>query len=260
MNEVIEAAPRAIEVKPAAAVEPSRLLQIAVEQGADIDKLTRLMELQERWEASAARKAFNVAFAAFKAEGVRIVKNIDVKDGPLKGKRYADLFAVVDTLTPVLSRHGLSASWRLTKDERDWLEVTCVLAHVGGHAETVSMGGPPDAGGAKNQIQARASCQSYLRRYTFLAITGMAAADEDDDGNGGAAAHQAQPAQEQRPEPKAWPADAFAAQFPRWTKAVEAGMKTTAEILAMARSRGTLSQEQEAQINAIKTPAVEVQE
>ncbi len=186
MNEVIEAAPRAIEVKQATSVEPSRLLQIAVEQGADIDKLTRLMELQERWEASIARKAFNAAFAAFKAEGVRIVKNIDVKDGPLKGKRYADLFAVVDTLTPVLSRHGLSASWKLTKDERDWLEVTCVLAHVGGHAETVSMGGPPDAGGAKNQIQARASCQSYLRRYTFLAITGMAAADEDDDGNGGA--------------------------------------------------------------------------
>ncbi len=183
---VLDPQPPMAVTQPQAAT-PAFLLQLAVQQGADINKLERLMDLQQRWEAGEARKAFNVAFAAFKAEGVRVVKNVHVNDGPLKGKRYADLFAVVDTLTPALSRHGLSASWKLTKDEKDWLEVTCVLSHVGGHSEVVSMGGPPDAGGAKNAIQARASAQSYLRRYTFLAITGMAAADEDDDGRGAGA-------------------------------------------------------------------------
>lgn len=186
-TEIIEATPKAppalTTIQP---MQTSALLQMAMQSGASMDMLERLIALHERNEANEARKAFNAAFAGFKAEGVRIVKNIDVKDGPLRGKRYADLFAVVDTLTPVLSKHGLSASWKLTKDEKDWLEVTCLLAHVGGHTETVSMGGPPDAGGAKNAIQARASAQSYLRRYTFLAITGMAAADEDDDGNGNA--------------------------------------------------------------------------
>lgn len=161
---------------------PMALLQIAMSQGADLDRLERLMEMQERWEANEARRAYLTAFAAFKAEAITIVKNIAVTDGPLKGKRYADLFAVVDAITPPLSKHGLSLSWKVTKDEKDWLEVTAILRHQLGHTESVSMGGPPDNGGAKNAIQARASAKSYLERYTAMAITGMAASGEDSDG------------------------------------------------------------------------------
>jgi hypothetical protein len=167
---------------------PTDLLRIAVEQGADLDKLERLMALQERWEAGEAKKAYDAAFSAFKAEAVKIIKNREVTAGPLNGKRYAELFAVVNAITPALSRHGLSSSWKITKDEKDWIEVTCSLKHVGGHTESVSMGGPPDAGGAKNAIQARASTVSYLERYTLKAITGMSEQDDDTDGNERAAA------------------------------------------------------------------------
>ncbi len=163
---------------------PMGLIQMAVERGDALDKLEKLMDLQERWEASEARKAFNRAFAAFKAESVQIVKNITVTDGPLKGKRYADLFAVVDSITPALSKHGLSCSWKLSKDDPTWMEVTCYLKHEDGHCETAFMGGPPDSGGAKSAIQARASSKSYLERYTILAITGLAATDQDNDGRG----------------------------------------------------------------------------
>jgi hypothetical protein len=166
---------------------PAGMMLAAMKQGASLDQVERMMALQERWEANEARKAYNVAFAAFKAEAVRIVKNKTVTDGPLKGKSYAELFAVVDALTPALSRHGLSASWKLTKDEPQWLEVTCYLRHVNGHEESVSMGGPPDAGGAKNALQARASTKNYLERYTLKAICGVAEGGEDDDGNGGGA-------------------------------------------------------------------------
>ncbi|WP_439586939.1 hypothetical protein [Hydrogenophaga sp.] len=44
------------------------------------------------------------------------------------------------------------------------------------------MGGPPDAGGAKNAIMARASTVTYLERYTLKAITGLSEQDDDDDG------------------------------------------------------------------------------
>ncbi len=175
----IDQPPRALAVT----ATPSDLLRMAVEQGADLDRLERLMALQERWEAGEAKKAYAVAFGAFKAEAVRILKNRAVTDGPLKGKSYAELHSVVDAVTPALSRHGLSSSWRLTKDEKDWIEVTCTLTHVGGHSDSVSMGGPPDAGGAKNAIQARASTISYLERYTLKAITGTAEGGEDTDGN-----------------------------------------------------------------------------
>lgn len=65
-----------------------------------------------------------------------------------------------------------------------------------------------------------------------------------DGADGGAAAAPAQPA--------TWPAEAFATQLPRWTKAVEAGMKTAGDILAMARSKGALTSQQEAAIFALK--------
>lgn len=169
---------------PAQAMTPDRLLALAVQQGADLEKLERLMALQERWEANEARKAFNESFAAFKAEAVEIIKNKQVTDGPLKGKRYAELFSVVNAVTPALSRHGLSASWRLTKDEKDWIEVTCTLKHILGHSDSVSMGGPPDAGGAKSAIQARASTISYMERYTLKAICGVAEQGDDIDGGG----------------------------------------------------------------------------
>lgn len=163
---------------------PADLLRIAVENGADLDKLERLMALQERWEAANARKAYDAAFAAFKAEAVTIIKNREVTAGPLNGKKYAELFAVVNAVTPALSKHGLSSAWQITKDDREWIEVTCTLRHAAGHAESVSMGGPPDAGGAKNAIQARASTVSYLQRYTLKAITGLSEQEDDTDGNG----------------------------------------------------------------------------
>lgn len=178
MNDVIEAQP----LQLSAAYTPPQLVALAIKSGAGMDQLERLMALQERWEANEARKAYDTAFSAFKAEAVVIVKNRAVTAGPLSGKKYAELFAVVNAVTPALSKHGLSAQWKLTKDEPNWLEVTCTLRHVGGHSESVSMGGPPDTGGAKNAIQARASTVSYLERYTLKAITGLSEQDDDDDG------------------------------------------------------------------------------
>jgi hypothetical protein len=181
----MEAVVKDLPVVPERDLTPRGLLSIAVQQGADLDKLERLMLLQERWEENEARKAFNVAFAAFKDEAVTVIKNRQVTDGPLKGKSYAELFSVVNAVTPALSKHGLSTSWRLTKDEKDWIEVTCTLKHILGHSDCVSMGGPPDTGGAKSAIQARASTISYLERYTLKAVCGVAEQGDDNDGASG---------------------------------------------------------------------------
>lgn len=175
-----EAQQRAVAV-----ATPAMLLQIAVERGADLAYVEKLMQLQERYEANEARRQYNAAFSAFKAEAVKLVKNRRVTDGPLKNKSYAELHAVVNAATPALSQHGLSASWRITKDEPTWIEVTCSLRHIGGHSESVSMGGPPDSGGAKNKIMERASTITYLERYTLKAILGLSEQDDDDDGGRG---------------------------------------------------------------------------
>lgn len=178
------AQPLTVQQAGALAAQPHTSLMLSLmDRGASLDQIERMIDLAERNEKREAEKAYNAAFAAFKAEAVRIVKGRKVTDGPLRGKEYAELHDVVDAVTPALSRHGLSTAWKLTKDEPQWLEVTCTLKHTSGHSESVSMGGPPDAGGAKNALQARASTKSYLERYTLKAICGVAEGGDDSDGN-----------------------------------------------------------------------------
>ena len=193
MNEVLDLIPTTPAAQPeqralAAVATPAQLLQIAVERGADLAYVEKLMELKERHDANEARKAHAQAFADFKGAAVTIIKGKLITDGPLKGKKHADLFDVVSAVSPALAAHGLSISWKLTKDEKDWMEMTCYLRHAAGHVESVSMGGAPDTGPGRNAIQARGSTKSYLERYTALAILGMAATDSDNDGAGGAQA------------------------------------------------------------------------
>jgi hypothetical protein len=176
-----------VQVTPAVA-DASTLMKIiekaAMDPQFDVAKLEHLLAVRERWEAAEARKAFNEAFANFKNEAIVVIKNRDVSDGPLKGKKYAELFSVVNAVTPLLSKYGLSHSWQV-KSEKDLIAVTCTLKHILGHSESVTIDGPPDVGGAKNAIQARASTITYLERYTLKAVCGIAEQGDDTDGNGG---------------------------------------------------------------------------
>lgn len=63
------------------------------------------------------------------------------------------------------------------------------------------------------------------------------------------------PAQVVLPAVAVWPADKFDEQFVRWDKAVSAGLKSVDDIMALARSKGELTQAQTDRINALKPPA-----
>ena len=173
--------------RPANAVTPMQMLQIAVEKGADIDQLSKLMDLHDRWEKNEARKAFVAAKAAFKAEAPTVSKNKHVgyvsrRTSESTDYDHATLDNVADTLSPVLAKHGLSYSWETAQSESAMIRVTCVLSHVMGHSERVTLEAMPDNSGNKNTIQAVGSTVSYLERYTLLAATGVATKGMDDDG------------------------------------------------------------------------------
>lgn len=55
--------------------------------------------------------------------------------------------------------------------------------------------------------------------------------------------------------PPTWPDESFKAQFPRWEKAVQSGLKTAADIEALATSKGALTAEQLAAIRALRPAA-----
>lgn len=155
------------------------MLASAVATG-NVELVKELYAFKKQVEADEAKKAFAEAFSRFKAEAVVIVKNVTITDGPLKGKKHADNYGVCSAVIPALSKYGLSHSWKLTKDEPGWMEVTCTIRHVTGYSESVSMGGAPDTGPGRNAIQARGSTKTYLERYTLLAATGLAAQDDND--------------------------------------------------------------------------------
>jgi hypothetical protein len=68
--------------------------------------------------------------------------------------------------------------------------------------------------------------------------------------------HQQQPEEAQRPAaPAVWPDDKFTEQLARWAKAVAAGLKTVADIEALALSKGTLTEAQSKAIRAIPPKA-----
>ena len=161
---------------PPAALTPADMLKIAVDQGADLDKLEKFMELARRWDEDQARKAFNEAVANFKANAPRLVNATPGQHG-----KYADLDSITGKLTPALARWGLSHSWGMAQ-EGERVAVTCRLAHVGGHSEEVTLSAPPDTGPGRNAIQALKSSTTYLCRITLLGVTGMATGVGDDDG------------------------------------------------------------------------------
>lgn len=174
------------ETKEIAPVTPMSLIQSANAAGASIEQMQQLFELQLRWEANEARKAYNKAIADFKAVGVKIVKDHRVKFSTAKGTtdyKHSTLGNVIEQVTPVMSRCGLSHTWSVNQDESG-IEVICKVAHILGHSETVRMKADADDSGNKNKIQQIGSTVTYLQRYTLLSALGLATYDSDDDGKG----------------------------------------------------------------------------
>lgn len=164
------------------AVTPTAILGQAYANGAPIEELTKLLELQEKYERREAEKAFNVALAEFKADAPKIIKDKSVSFGDTAYK-HASLANVVYTISERLSEYGLSHKWE-TQQNDNYISVKCVLSHKLGHSASVQLSAPADNSGKKNAIQSIGSTVSYLQRYTLLAITGLAADDHDDDGRG----------------------------------------------------------------------------
>lgn len=165
------------------AMTPMDMLNRAVAQGANIEVLEKLMGLQERWEAGQARKAFDEAMAAAKAEIPVIVKNRTVDFTSTKGRthyKHEDLAEIARTVTPILAKHGLSYRYRTSSAPNEPVTVTCIVSHRGGHCEENTLAAGRDESGNKNSIQAIGSTITYLQRMTLKAALGLAASDDDD--------------------------------------------------------------------------------
>lgn len=181
VTEVVETLPAIRQTT--ALITPMSMLEKAVVAGADMEVIERLMDLQERWDAKQARKAFDEAMANAKAEIPTITKNRAVDFTTQKGRtnyRYEDLESVASAVGPVLSKFGLSYRYRATSNVNEPVTVTCIISHRAGHFEELTLAAGRDDSGNKNSIQAISSTMTYLQRISLKAALGLAVSNDDD--------------------------------------------------------------------------------
>lgn len=113
------------------------------------------------------------ALVKFQKEVPTIPKN---KVNPFFNSLYAELSTVIDTCSPSLNKHGLAVIQTIKAIEGKNILVTMLCHESGETLESYIY--LPDI----NDPQKLTSAITYLRRSTYLAITGLVA-DSDDDGN-----------------------------------------------------------------------------
>lgn len=113
------------------------------------------------------------ALVKFQKEVPTIPKN---KVNPFFNSLYAELSTVIDTCSPSLNKHGLAVIQTIKAVEGKNILCTMLCHESGETLESYIY--LPDI----NDPQKLTSAITYLRRSTYLAITGLVA-DSDDDGN-----------------------------------------------------------------------------
>lgn len=179
------------EALPAVQTDSATVLDIinraASDPNTDIAKTEKLVELYLRMEATRAKAAYFSALSLLQPELPMIGERGGIKDrnGNVQS-RYALWEDVVGIITPILSRHGFSLSFR-TGNDGDSVTVTGVLAHAAGHSEETTLKLPVDTSGSKNPVQSVGSSTSYGKRYTASALLNLRSGEIDDDGQAGGA-------------------------------------------------------------------------
>lgn len=170
--------------------DASNVLQVisraAADPNVDIEKLERLLAMQERITAKHAESEFNAALNAAQTEIGTI--SADAENSQTKS-RYATYAKLDKVLRPIYTRHGFSLSFDETDSPKpDHIRVLAILAHRGGHSHKYQKDMPADGKGAKGgdvmtKTHAAGAAASYGMRYLLKGIFNVAIGEEDTDGN-----------------------------------------------------------------------------
>ena len=165
------------EQLPVATPTPMDLMQSAIANNVDAEQLSKLMDLQERYQANEARRAFANAMADFQAKCPTILKT-------RKADRYtyAPLDTVMRTIRPHLESAGLSVRFSTLLTETTVITAICTVSHRDGHSEVSEFAACVDDKMRVNETQKIGSANSYAKRYALMNALNLVASDEDDDG------------------------------------------------------------------------------
>lgn len=132
----------------------------------------------------------NIATALAKVQG-EMEHAKKAEDNPYFKSKYADLPAVIDVARKLLASNGLSVTQLTDVDDNGKISMVTQLMHSSGEW----IRGYYPVNPVKNDPQNVGSAVTYARRYSFCAITGVAAIGEDDDGNKASGVGEKEPEQ-----------------------------------------------------------------
>jgi len=152
---------------------------------ADLDRLDRIAVIYERALAREAEQAFALALIQMQRRlpVLNELGEITDESGEVKST-YASWEDTVETIRPILFRHGFALSFKPGLSARGEPVVVGVLRHEAGHKGEAELVLPADVSGGKNPVQAVGSSLSYGQRYVTKLLLNLASrrVEDDDDG------------------------------------------------------------------------------
>lgn len=161
--------------------------QAVINPDVDVEKMSRLMDIQERIMDKNAAQAYAQAMSECQKECPRVIHN---KTNQNTGSTYSDYDAVNNIIKPIYVKHGFSLMFGTdTAKNPDEVKVTCICLHSQGHSKHFEIDVPYDQLGPKgNPVKTRThaaiSSISYGQRYLLEMIFNVSTG-KDDDGNQG---------------------------------------------------------------------------
>lgn len=165
------------------------IARAARDPNVDIDKMERLLAMQERVMERNAKVAFTEALKTMQPllpviteRGKIIIRDKNDQKKIIQETSFARWEDINEAIRPLLNAHGFSLSFRTGMAPDGKVSVTAVLAHDAGHQEETTIHLPHDSSGSKNSVQAIGSSTSYGKRYTTMSLLNITSRGEDDDG------------------------------------------------------------------------------
>jgi len=159
--------------------------KVATNPDVDVDKMEKLLQMQERILDRNAETAFAAAMTKVQNELPTVLQNVSNQQTRSK---YSNHEIISKTIKPFYTKEGFSLTFSEGESTKEnYIRINAIIRHSQGHKESHHLDLPLDSAGIKGQVNktpthATGSTYSYGRRYLTCMIFDVATGD-DVDGN-----------------------------------------------------------------------------
>ena len=159
--------------------------RVATDPSADMGKLEKMLDMQERVIERESQQAFAADMAAMQSEMPRVFKMAQGHN-----ITYARLEDINDSIRPVLQKHGFCVTFKTEQTDLKSVSITAICSHKLGAKQETTLVLPLDTSGSKNAVQAVGSTVSYGKRYAMCALLNISTGDDTNGFNLGKSAEE----------------------------------------------------------------------